>query len=154
GTTDNYNTKATERLHIDYTKDAYRATNKKEILQQMTRWLERHKSMAAFDLVLQWRHGEIPKPRLMKSVLNTPLSPGVYLTKNPSMHAMLFHILENWFGAAHFKDALGEFIVNQLQPTSQHQQAACNLNANVLRDLEAVDVWYRIKFVVPNLQVD
>ncbi|KAH9061974.1 hypothetical protein EDB87DRAFT_391243 [Lactarius vividus] len=27
GTTDNYNTEQTERLHIDFTKDAYRATN-------------------------------------------------------------------------------------------------------------------------------
>ncbi|KAG2052891.1 hypothetical protein BDR06DRAFT_982926 [Suillus hirtellus] len=123
GTTDNYNTEATERLHIDYTKDAYRATNKKEFLQQMTRWLERHKSMAAFDL-------------------------------DPSACAVLFHVLENQFRATHFKDALGEFIVNQLQSTSQHRQGNRNLNANILRDLEAVDVWYRIKFVVPNLQVD
>ena len=37
GTTDNYNTEASERLHIDYTKDAYRASNKKEFLEQMTR---------------------------------------------------------------------------------------------------------------------
>ncbi|KAG1893739.1 uncharacterized protein F5891DRAFT_962498 [Suillus fuscotomentosus] len=137
GTTDNYNTEATERLHIDYAKDAYRATNKKEFLQQMTRWLERHESMAAFDLVLQWRRGEIPKPRTR---WRRPLSPGVYLAKNPSACAVPFHVLENQFGATHFKDALGEFIVNQLQSTSQH--------------LEAVDVWYRIKFAVPNLQVD
>ncbi|KAG2064106.1 hypothetical protein BDR04DRAFT_1036157, partial [Suillus decipiens] len=59
--TNNYNTEATEHLHINYMKDASRATNK-EFLQQMMRWLEQHKSMAAFDLVLQWRHGEIPKP--------------------------------------------------------------------------------------------
>ncbi|KAG2058976.1 hypothetical protein BDR06DRAFT_968424 [Suillus hirtellus] len=115
GTTDNYNTEATECLHIDYAKDAYRATNK-EFLQQMTRWLERHESMAAFDLVLQWRHREIPKPR---THCQRPLSPGVYLAKNPSTRAVPFHILENQFGATHFKDALGEFIVNQLQSTSQ-----------------------------------
>ncbi|KAF8573203.1 hypothetical protein K439DRAFT_1625236 [Ramaria rubella] len=30
GTTDNYNTEASERLHIDYAKDAFAATNKKE----------------------------------------------------------------------------------------------------------------------------
>ncbi|KAG1861617.1 hypothetical protein F4604DRAFT_1882423 [Suillus subluteus] len=151
GTTDNYNTEATEWLHIDYTKDVYRATNKKEILQQMTRWLEQHESMAAFDLVLQWRCGEIPKPR---AHWRRPLSPGVYLANNPSAHAVSFHILENRFGATYFKDALGEFIVNQLWPTSQCRRATCNLNADVLRDLEAVDVWYHIKFAVPNLQVD
>ncbi|KAG1884424.1 hypothetical protein F4604DRAFT_1878757 [Suillus subluteus] len=41
GTTDNYNTEYTERLHIDLTKDAYRATNHKDEFAQMTQWLER-----------------------------------------------------------------------------------------------------------------
>ncbi|EPQ50021.1 hypothetical protein GLOTRDRAFT_28547, partial [Gloeophyllum trabeum ATCC 11539] len=35
GTTDNYNTEYTERLHIDFTKDAYRATNHKDEYPQM-----------------------------------------------------------------------------------------------------------------------
>ncbi|KAG0692984.1 hypothetical protein DFH29DRAFT_816851, partial [Suillus ampliporus] len=42
GTTDNCNTEYTEQLHIDYTKDAYRATNHKDEFVQMTRWLERN----------------------------------------------------------------------------------------------------------------
>ncbi|THU75135.1 hypothetical protein K435DRAFT_707611, partial [Dendrothele bispora CBS 962.96] len=36
GTTDNYNTEITERLHIDFTKDAYHATNHKDEYAQMT----------------------------------------------------------------------------------------------------------------------
>ncbi|KAH7903904.1 hypothetical protein BJ138DRAFT_1119934 [Hygrophoropsis aurantiaca] len=40
GTTDNYNTEYTERLHIDLAKDAYRATNHKDEFAQMTVWLE------------------------------------------------------------------------------------------------------------------
>ena len=34
GTTDNYNTKTTERLHIDFAKDAYQATNHKDEFSQ------------------------------------------------------------------------------------------------------------------------
>ncbi|KAJ7791142.1 hypothetical protein B0H14DRAFT_2275522, partial [Mycena olivaceomarginata] len=41
GTTDNCNTEYTERLHIDLTKDAYRATNFKDKFPQMTLWLDR-----------------------------------------------------------------------------------------------------------------
>jgi hypothetical protein len=63
GTTDNYNTEATERLHIDLAKDAYRATNKKEYYEQMLLWLERREKIWAFDVVLQWRTGNLPKPR-------------------------------------------------------------------------------------------
>lgn len=40
GTTNNYNTEYTERLHINLTKDAYRATNHKNEFAQMTHWLE------------------------------------------------------------------------------------------------------------------
>ncbi|KAG0696321.1 hypothetical protein DFH29DRAFT_951535 [Suillus ampliporus] len=47
GTTDNCNTEYTERLHIDYTKDAYRATNHKDEFVQMTRWLGRKEKFYA-----------------------------------------------------------------------------------------------------------
>ncbi|KAG1760406.1 hypothetical protein EDD22DRAFT_980615 [Suillus occidentalis] len=40
GTTDNYNTEYMECLHIDFTKDAYCATNHKDEFAQMTWWLE------------------------------------------------------------------------------------------------------------------
>ncbi|THG94848.1 hypothetical protein EW026_g6702 [Hermanssonia centrifuga] len=41
GTTDNFNTEYTERLHIDFAKEAYRASNRKNEYLQMTLWLER-----------------------------------------------------------------------------------------------------------------
>ncbi|KAH9021350.1 hypothetical protein EDB85DRAFT_1871898, partial [Lactarius pseudohatsudake] len=40
GSTDNYNTEQSERLHINFTKNAYRATNFKDEYKQMTTWLE------------------------------------------------------------------------------------------------------------------
>lgn len=55
GTTDNYNTEATERLHIDLAKDAYRATNKKDFLDQMVLWLERLEKLTALELHIRWR---------------------------------------------------------------------------------------------------
>ena len=40
GTTDNYNTKQSERLHIDLTKNTYCTMNHKDEYPQMTAWLE------------------------------------------------------------------------------------------------------------------
>ncbi|KIO19238.1 hypothetical protein M407DRAFT_51818, partial [Tulasnella calospora MUT 4182] len=57
GTTDNYNTENTERLHIDMAKDAYRATNRKDILPQMILWLERKEKIFAFSTYIEWRSG-------------------------------------------------------------------------------------------------
>jgi hypothetical protein len=51
GTTDNYNTKYTERLHIDLAKDAYRATNHVDEYTQMTRWLERREKIYRHDVM-------------------------------------------------------------------------------------------------------
>ncbi|RPD60944.1 hypothetical protein L226DRAFT_545471 [Lentinus tigrinus ALCF2SS1-7] len=49
GTTDNCDTQYTERLHIDFAKDAYRATNHKDEFPQMTIWLERREKILRHD---------------------------------------------------------------------------------------------------------
>ena len=48
GTTDNYNTKAVERLHIDLAKDGWRASNTRNAIPQMTKWLERQEKIEMF----------------------------------------------------------------------------------------------------------
>ncbi len=55
GTTDNYNTEATERLHIDFTKNAYRAMNRKDEYPQMTKWLERREKLLYHANYITWR---------------------------------------------------------------------------------------------------
>ncbi|KAI0824025.1 hypothetical protein BC628DRAFT_1381212 [Trametes gibbosa] len=55
GTTDNYDTQFSERLHIDFTKEAYRATNHKDEFSQMTIWLERREKMQQHEAYIAWR---------------------------------------------------------------------------------------------------
>ena len=47
GCPDGFKTESLERLHIDYAKDAYRASNK-EYVQQMTVWLGRQEAVGPF----------------------------------------------------------------------------------------------------------
>ncbi|KAJ2968744.1 hypothetical protein NUW54_g13126 [Trametes sanguinea] len=56
GTTDNYDTQFSERLHIDFTKNAYRATNRKDELAQMTVWLERKEKIDRHAAYIAWHH--------------------------------------------------------------------------------------------------
>ncbi|KIP05982.1 hypothetical protein PHLGIDRAFT_73354 [Phlebiopsis gigantea 11061_1 CR5-6] len=59
GTTDGFNTEWSERLHIDYAKDAYRASNKKDYIAQMTKWLWRQEAVDRFEMYQEWlRRGE------------------------------------------------------------------------------------------------
>ncbi|KAJ7310826.1 hypothetical protein DFH08DRAFT_918220 [Mycena albidolilacea] len=53
GTTDNYNTEYTERLHIDLAKEAYRSTNFRDEFPQMTLWLERKEKILRHEKFIQ-----------------------------------------------------------------------------------------------------
>ncbi|KZT31029.1 hypothetical protein SISSUDRAFT_961178, partial [Sistotremastrum suecicum HHB10207 ss-3] len=49
GTTDNYNTEITERLHIDFVKEPYEASNRKQIYDQIIAYLDRKERMKLFQ---------------------------------------------------------------------------------------------------------
>lgn len=54
GALDGYNTETSERLHIDFAKNAYRASNKRDYLKQMALWLQRQEAIHRFDAFLEW----------------------------------------------------------------------------------------------------
>jgi len=49
GTTDNYNTEMFERFHIDFAKEGWRASNKRDAFPQMVNWLSRREKISMFD---------------------------------------------------------------------------------------------------------
>jgi hypothetical protein len=139
GTTDNYNTETTERLHIDLAKDAYRATNKKEYYEQMLLWLERREKIWAFDVVLQWRTGNLPKPR-SRYLRRHPLGPRLAMTPSHSNVSIL--TLARNHGATSFIPELRKFITqwNKTSVLASHR-------SNHLC-ITHIDVWYLLKFYV------
>ncbi|KAI0689643.1 hypothetical protein BC835DRAFT_1282577, partial [Cytidiella melzeri] len=54
GSADGYNTKGPEQLYIDFAKLGYRASNRKQYIQQMTTWMERQDAVQRLDQYLQW----------------------------------------------------------------------------------------------------
>lgn len=54
GTLDGYNTESPERLHIEFAKRAYKATNRHDFFAQMTTYLERRERVFKFDMYLRW----------------------------------------------------------------------------------------------------
>ncbi|KAH9942200.1 uncharacterized protein BXZ73DRAFT_87866 [Epithele typhae] len=61
GSADGFNTEASERLHIDCTKDAYNASNKRAYIKQMTTWLNRQERIARFQHFLDWaKQADLP----------------------------------------------------------------------------------------------
>jgi hypothetical protein len=54
GTTDGFNTELPERLHIDFAKEAYRASNKRDYEEQMALWLQRQEAVFLCSSYLEW----------------------------------------------------------------------------------------------------
>ncbi|KAJ6478333.1 hypothetical protein C8R45DRAFT_934095 [Mycena sanguinolenta] len=54
GSADGYNTESPERLHIDFAKKAYRASNRRDYTEQMALWLQRQEAFALCTSYLQW----------------------------------------------------------------------------------------------------
>lgn len=54
GSADGYNSELPERLHIDFAKSAYLASNKRDFLEQMAIWLQRQEAIGLRSAYLAW----------------------------------------------------------------------------------------------------
>ncbi|KAJ7501623.1 hypothetical protein B0H11DRAFT_1908057 [Mycena galericulata] len=146
GTTDNYNTEYTERLHIDLAKDAYRSTNFKDEFPQMTLWLERKEKIYRHEKYIQWRLDGCPAPPV-----SDYLPPGlVYerklkMTKHPTLKSVRLGRLLTDYGAAFFRDALARFVVHLNNPQLSPLQIEAK-SQDLAFAFNSVPVFHRIKF--------
>ena len=155
GTTDNYNTETTERLHIDFAKDAYQATNHKDEFSQMTKWLERQEKIMHHMNYIAWRTAQAvstppPDPHSPSSYWEPPdmactLFPK--MTRHPTRKSVLLAdiISSNGYGAADFEAALSRFIVQFQNPKLTRRQvesASCDIHL----PFYSLPVFHKIKF--------
>jgi len=54
GCLDGLNTETSERLHIDFAKKAYRASNRRDYTRQMTQWLQRQDALVRKSNYMAW----------------------------------------------------------------------------------------------------
>ena len=59
GSTDGYNTESPERLHIEFAKEGYRASNKRDYLEQMAVWLQRREAIWMKESYLMWLENKV-----------------------------------------------------------------------------------------------
>lgn len=145
GTTDNFNTEYTERLHIDFAKDAYHATNHRDELPQMTKWLERREKMQQHDKHVRWCEDGRPPLRIHQELFPPPPPSRIVMTKHPSRKAVPFDGLAREYHALSLKDALAQFIVRHTDPTLTKAQAEARA-AYLDLPFRALPVYHKAKF--------
>ncbi|KAJ7699003.1 hypothetical protein B0H17DRAFT_1158261 [Mycena rosella] len=156
GSADGFNTESPERLHIDYAKNAYRASNRKDYIEQMTLWLERQEGVARFGAYLDWAHPETP-PAAVVIPASTPvpsnqmtdslpptdsliISRTFSIAKQPSTRAVAAtHIISpDGHNASLFIPALATFLT----------QSHCSYTP---RTFDTFGTWKRISFQLPRI---
>ncbi|KAJ7786770.1 hypothetical protein B0H14DRAFT_2630191 [Mycena olivaceomarginata] len=156
GSADGFNTESPERLHIDYAKNAYRASNRKDYIVQMTLWLQRQESVARFSAFKEWMstpHSSAPTPHpavipsvplASKSDDADTLTHRTYsISKQPpaaTRCVLADHIIaENGHNAIRFLPALSQFLRSAFNSTYTPYS------------YDVFPTWKRLKFTLPNI---
>lgn len=150
GTTDNFNTEYTERLHIDMAKDAYRATNSKNEYPQMTAWLDRRERILLHSKFIQRRSQSQTNNTPQPTQLTTILPSLVYrrkhqMAQHPTKKGITLDTIKHTYFATFFESALARFVAqyqNHNLTVTQVQHAAANIHIPAYR----FPVYHRLKF--------
>ena len=146
GTTDNYNTQAMEHLHIDYAKEAYRATNRKEEYPQMTIWLERKEKVARHASYIAWALAADHHVESLQQTTTLVLSRSIKMPKHPSISSVSLELLVNDYRATYLREALAWYIVATNHPdwmAWQVEEAALD----TFLHFGKLPVFHKVKFI-------
>ncbi|KAJ3753363.1 hypothetical protein EV360DRAFT_87873 [Lentinula raphanica] len=145
GCTDNYNTEMFERLHIDYAKKGWRASNKREEFPQMTHWLARQENVQTFNKELSWITEQQRLRHLQKNSLSvSAASPGtLLLPKEPTAPSKVISAIELGHRIPTFSLNLKRYLA-MLTPGSSRAE----VERSLLKQLpfNHLDVYYSFKF--------
>ncbi|CAE6469638.1 unnamed protein product [Rhizoctonia solani] len=110
GTADGYNTETPERLHIEFAKRAYKATNRRDFFAQMTLYLDRRERVAKFDSYLRWAIPAYADSfRTQREVYEDPTAPGWQLARTSPIPPVPIAILPRVYGIRDFEYYMNEF---------------------------------------------
>jgi hypothetical protein len=120
GTTDNYNTEMFERFHIDFAKQGWRVSNKRNEFPQMILWLSRQEKIVSFASYLSWAqrsYSQVP----LDFPHPLPLSPGhlnrLKIAKHPTYPNREISSIEKNHHAPGFAHCLKAYL-NKIVPNS------------------------------------
>lgn len=146
GTTDNYNTEMFERFHIDFAKEGWRASNKRDERPQMILWLSRQEKVNAFESYLkdgneETLQGTGPAPGVLKTKASEFQ---IKIAKKPPCPRQSLSSIQQLHNAPGFSRALKEYI-NSLQPPGASRVSRSALPAGVL-PFSSLAVYHNFKF--------
>ena len=142
GTTDNYNTEQTERLHIPYAKEGFRHSNQKNELPQMTQYIERKEKILEHEKFINWCLAG--KPDLV-SIISHEVPPRIQMTKFPSQRGVPIPTIISKYCASQFEHALSHFVLQRHYPNLTYAEIEAKTHTYHL-PISKVSVYHKAKF--------
>ncbi|EPS93773.1 hypothetical protein FOMPIDRAFT_1055679 [Fomitopsis schrenkii] len=144
GATDNYNTEAFERLHIDYAKKGWRASNHHDAHPQMVCWLACQEKMILLN-PSENADTEDDEPVF-------PTKTRIKISKHPSAPLQPLPIIEDSHHAPGFTDSLAQYIyqLKNGRPLTSPQL----LNATNNMPFNYLDIFHSFEFAPDSLNND
>ncbi|KAG2108879.1 hypothetical protein DEU56DRAFT_920424 [Suillus clintonianus] len=169
GSADGFNTEFPERLHIDFAKNAYRATNRKDYVAQMTKWLARQEAVEQFDAYLDWTLKRIDNeadddggdaglegceaaenqqpPKQGTTADSIPVVTHI-LASRPSFRALTVPFITQTFGGLSFLPAVSQYLrVSSLRVPAMSHSAAPELS-----QWDRFDAYRRLSIPYPKVR--
>jgi hypothetical protein len=161
GTMDNYNTETSERLHIDFAKEAFRASNKRDYVNQMISFIDRREKLWAIGSAVRREDERLspetaPIPSSLQGASSKPSVDGspVYSIQLAKSHVgkATFQELKEKYRAYEIEAELSLFIArySHLQTTGKPLRRRPKVAAPLL--FSEVNIWHHLKFHLPNFQ--
>ncbi|KIY69492.1 hypothetical protein CYLTODRAFT_452584 [Cylindrobasidium torrendii FP15055 ss-10] len=153
GATNNFNTEMFERLHIEFAKKGWRASNKRDEFPQMTQWVTRQENVQSFKRYLMWVHRETDTPESPSGVTAPSQShpPATNSRQNLSLsiHPTKYNQSPRIVGQLHrvpnFPTNLCAYL-NGLEDDRKKQFPQAHTQHFYTLPFRGVDVWYSFRF--------
>jgi hypothetical protein len=140
GTTDNYNTEMFERLHIDFAKLGWRASNQRDEFPQMIKWLSRQEKVTCFEF--HQKNVNVQQPQTKKKAQ-------ISIAKYPDFPKRQISLIEDRHNAPDFSYYL-KFFLNALTTNKVSNQ---HLDQSKL-PFQHVNVYNMFRFHPQSIQDD
>lgn len=150
GTTDNFNTEMFERLHIDFAKQGWRATNQRDEFPQMVTWLSRQEKIRSLGQLISARQAQAD-PAMdvdQRTTTTTPLRPPLLLSKRPQLPNFPISAIQINHQAPQFISDLKRYL-NSLHSMLLTRNSA--IDAQPL-PFSSLDVFTNFRFQLESLQ--
>lgn len=154
GTTGGYNTEQTERLHIDYAKNAYDASNHREddIFPFMCTWLERREKLFCFATYLANLDNKVYVA--LKRPPSKREKPPVAFAQYPNAKARDLNYIQTEHSASLFGEQVVQFIKDDVKAkwTTKYGRLPIPTYTIPSPDALGFDIWHQVKFHTPDTQ--